>query len=111
MLWDSPAWDCAGTHTPDILGAKQPPPSADKLLEQTGNLQMFSPAFYPLALQPREDQLSPSAAEPQLLASITESRTSCYSPQKFPLPSTAREGEKELSAHDAAAHTASPSKT
>lgn len=32
----SPAWDCA---IPGILGAKQPPPSADKLLEQTGKLR------------------------------------------------------------------------
>lgn len=52
----SPAWDCDSTHIPGTLGAKPPPPSADKLLEQTGKLQMFSPAFYPSALQLREDQ-------------------------------------------------------
>lgn len=86
----SPAWDCASTPIPGILGAKQPPPSADKLLEQTGKLEMFPPAFYPLALRLSEDEVILCQQQKQQRhssgpASLCGSRNSCYSPQKFSL--------------------------
>lgn len=109
---------CASTSVLDLAPwelSKPPPPTADKLFEQAGKLQTFSSAFYPLVLQRsariksfttsnRSGSTVPLWGQRHFVGLETPFTPSTSSPW----PSTAREGEKDLSAHSATAPRSVP---
>lgn len=110
MLWDCPAWDCARPTSHTSWEPSNLLPVLTNCWNKLGSYRCFHlhPTLWHFS--PDKIRSSPASSTTALGQHHSESRTPVIPHRNSPWPSIAQEGEKDSSAHDAAAHTASLSK-